>query len=216
MMKKITSSLFAVVLLTAFAAQASKHCCAKLVGVAGGVAVDTNNSVLTLPYSPTNAVSLPSTDPAFPFNLSVAKGCGFTLSDGCLTIRPLDAFSGVAFSASGVNYNSFSEILVQFRVNFDTPFKNVPAVTALLDIINRSGSGCPFVGGGTEVSDPTGAPLGYINETFIFVSDVTTTGFTLNFDAQVALVSPAAVTAVAQGLIALGVSFDFHAIATQS
>ena len=201
MMKKIIYSLFAVALLAAFDMQAKKKTGCD--PVFGSVLINPGNANRVPAYTGTSIH-------VTPFATSVLKGTGFTTSGQCLTIRPLGAF----VTAAGATYRSFTEVIAQIHVAFPAgAFVHPPIVTASLNITKPLGTGCPLVAGGSEILDPSGNPLGYINTNFIYLTNITIHGFVINFDLQLALVSDTAVQAVVKGLIGLNVAFDFHAIA---
>jgi len=193
--------------------------------VAGVALVDFSNAAALNPFL---LQPLPAFLSGSAFSVSPREGNCFTTEGVCLTIRDINEFQRIATSnccETGV-FNNFVEIIAQFHVTFANPFKCPPAVNVDLQILTPMGTGCPLVNGGTILcQEVVGGctPLGYINDVTIFLTDVTTTGFTINLDLKVALASftqPGTgnnlAVLVAQGLISRGILLHFDAVSTKN
>lgn len=235
-MKKL-SILSLLLLVPSFGIDAKRHnrCCEEVKGITGVVVID-----------PANAMTLQeNVDSPLPFALSgdafsvlPVAGCGYTVAGLCLTIRslstpnpPFPSFAEVALSPQP--YMSLIEVIAQFDVTFDKPFRNRPSITTANEQLNPGGTGpCPLAGGGTELiyssNNPlnpfNGYPLGYINSIVVTLTQVSPTGFRANLIAQLALTAffptsstptPVPPISVVAGLVASELALDFHAYATK-
>jgi len=233
-MKKQILPLFGLVFLTFATLGAQNKCCDALRGVTGLALIDLSNvnALNQFLQSP-----LPVSLSGSAFSVSSTSQC-FKTTGVCLTIRDLSLLLGSVTNDRCCGgevqepiFNSFAEIIAQFDVTFEKPFKNKPTVTIDLETLITQNRCCPVgirdaseLCTGDPIVDCTNPPqsfcIGYINDMFIFLTDVTPNGFRVNFDIKVALnsvIDPVTGNLLsvlaAQNIISRGLQFHFHAIA---
>lgn len=209
--------LYALIAALAVISIEAHKCHIDLKGLSGVALLDASNANYLLTTYP-GVIPNDGTGPQIGFTptMSIVSGCGFTVNPVCLTVRN----ESIAALAANIAFQYFIEVILQFDVLFDKPFKNRPVVTATLDLLNASqGNGlCPLEGDGETFPPFLGYAGGYINDVTVSVNSVTNAGFRAVLSLKLFL--PAATTPVpanyaqliVAGLIQQCPAIDFIAV----
>jgi hypothetical protein len=171
----------------------------------GSIQYNPNNAAVVT--SPAAVAGLTGPTGTFSFNpaFTVTNGCNFTVTSACTTLRNATTAVGVVTTLTPGAF--VIETITQYQIRFVSPSARQPVVTQTLSTDIPQPLTCPYQGPGISVPG-----VGYVLNTTLTVSNVTTTGFTLNLFTLIGGSSLPAALGVTAGLLQRIINQEFTAV----